>query len=660
MVAGRPGRIERGIAMCARLIRLLAVSAVLAALCGASTAFASVSPVRVSGIPRTVVKSPSLSFSLDLQNTGRTARPTLSAWLSAPRRLTPLRRITPRIPPIAADRQTTLALTSAVPASQRAGTYTVIVCAARHKLRTPGAKNCLHSGRFSLTEAIAVTPGSQPTRVTTTLDPSRAVSATIGTAGGTLATTTADGSALVLTIPPNALAGDERVTLSPLLKLSGAGLSLVTGAQLGPDGLRLLAPAQLTITPARSVSPSQQVAFGYQGSGTQFGLVPLALGAGVQVPVLRLGGVGLGQANGGQLAGRIARPPSDSRAAWLQQLAAAMRIRRLQRLHLNPRAPQNPVTQARAVLGGYYNRYVEPPLNAAGSSVGAFETAEHTTIGWERELQLLGFSPTFGPQQERHAAALLDAALLKVWVATLEGCDGSDTVEQLQAVLTVGRVAQTLGIDSIIGGDGAVQSAIQGCAQIPVTASLTVPNANWQSGSSANRVAQDTVAVTINGVLQFVQPAGGNEFALASPQEPVSEQILSATESANASAAGCQAPVFVSFATDPTQMYASFTGRLTLPADLFDAGAPGWTLDVGVAGADMASWTISCPPSMTPVPFDQAPGVMAGLAAITGATPIRLTSSKLSRAFQGGIDVLDGSTITGFVNARGTASINVP
>jgi hypothetical protein len=81
------------------------------------------------------------------------------------------------------------------------------------------------------------------------LDSTRQASEAIGPDGGTIATTDAAGVAIQLTIPPDALARETLITLTPLFKspLPDVVAPLHPGVKLEPEGLRFARPATLTL-----------------------------------------------------------------------------------------------------------------------------------------------------------------------------------------------------------------------------------------------------------------------------------------------------------------------------------------------------------------------------------------------------------------------------
>jgi hypothetical protein len=499
---------------------------------------------------------------------------------------------------------------------------------------------------------VPIVVGHRNVIVKPAFDFSRTVSSTIGSAGGTLTTITADGTTIRLTLPRNALAGDEQVSMTPLTALSGAGVQLLEGVQLAPDGLRLLEPGALDITPAHSAPKARQVAFGYQGGGSQFGLVPLALRSSVEIPLIRLGGAGLARATSAQQSAREAQPPSDIEAAWLAQLAPPLyQLRR-------HRSVKTSEQQVGRTLSGYWDGFVKPTLRAPGSSLTAWTRATTRSAGWEDEVGLLGFVPRFAADEKQVRTKVFQRALRKRWTALTGSCTaGNATLGHLQTALQLARVAQIRGTGSQLGGSAAITTGITGCAELAVQVTLGSTNSNWQSGQGANYLAQIGAIVSTGPTpLVLEQRTGNNEFAFLSAHVPIVERLTSWTLSTMYPT--CARPTFAGFTQDPNQLYASFSATLAVPPDLFvGASAPPALIAVSVSGADLAGWTTTCPQQVS---FSQAPGEMAGLSSVTAVSPIRLSSSTTTVKFQGSADILAASTITGFANEVGSVAVRIP
>ena len=139
-------------------------------------------------------------------------------------------------------------------------------------------------------------PGPCHVDVTPVIDSTRAVTANIGDSGGTLAVSTASGASMSLQIPARALDAPTSISATPIVSLAGApaGIGLIGGLQLGPDGTRLSRAAHLTLTLPAGVSTKQVVGFGYSAAGQDFHLVPpLITGQQVTISLVHFSGAGI-------------------------------------------------------------------------------------------------------------------------------------------------------------------------------------------------------------------------------------------------------------------------------------------------------------------------------------------------------------------------------
>ncbi len=519
-----------------------------------------------------------------------------------------------------------------------------------------GTGATIASARTARRQPVKIIVGAENVTVTPALDGSRSTTATVGPAGGTLSTTAQDGTTFQLTIPAGALAGAEQLTVTPLVSMARGGVKLIAGVQLAPDGLQLLKTAELAVTPARHVARASQVGFGYEGNGSEFGLMPLAVRSNIEIPVLSLGGFGVASATRGQTSRRQHHPPDDPTAAWLAQLAIPLRqIRSHRSVQANRRT-------VKGVIAAYYTGYVRPLLGSAGSSFAAWNEAATRGVGWLNEVQTLGDARQFPGYSRRLRSSIFNGALRRQWGAVTASCAANRALGDLQDALALARSAQALKKASNIGGNGAIAAALFGCAQLNLRAALNPTTVNWQSGLSSDRIFSDTVVAQIASTrLLLEQLLGTNEFTFASSPVGVTETISSWTQGATYAAQGCTKPSFVGFSANRAQMYGALAATLTVPADLFARSSPPpATVAVSVAGADLANWTTTCPPSQT-TSFSQSPGAMSGLSAVTSLTPIRINSTANSNAkkFQGSADILAGATVAGYANGNGKITVSV-
>jgi hypothetical protein len=488
------------------------------------------------------------------------------------------------------------------------------------------------------------------------LDASRSTAATIGATGGTLSTTAQNGTTLELKIPQGALAGSEKLTMTPIQSMAHGGVRFIAGVQLAPDGLELLKAAELDVHPARRTGRSGQVALGYEGTGSQFGLVPLSTRSAVAIPITTLGGFGLATATRGQISRRAHNPPSDPGAAFLQQLAIPLhQVRNRRSVHSNRRT-------VKGLLAAFYTGYVKPLLRSPGASNAAWSEAAGRGLFWSDEVQALGYGRQFPGYTRKYRRAVFNTALRHQWGAITGGCAVRRTLGALKEALVLARTAQALNRGSNIGGSAAIAAGLESCGALNLGIALNPTTVNWQSGLGSSRISQINTGVQIASTpLALEQMLGTNQFTFSSAHAAVAENINSVTLSPTYAAQGCTKPTLAGFTTDAAQMYGAFAATLTVPADLFvRTPAPPSTLAVTVAGADLASWTTTCPPGHT-ISFSQSPGAMSGLTAVTALTPVRVSSTTTSSAakFQGSADILAANTITGFANGNGKVTVTV-
>jgi len=169
--------------------------------------------------------------------------------------------------------------------------------------------------------------GESAATVHVTLDPSRAVRATLGIAGGSLVATDGQGTSFRLAIPAQALDTPTEVKLTPVVAVAGLPFSggLKAAVRIEPEGLIPAVSGLLTITPATPVAPSQQLTFSFRGlAGELYLSPPKANQAALVLPVHRFGGYGLAAGTAADLAAQLQRQPSHAEDRLTQRLAGLL------------------------------------------------------------------------------------------------------------------------------------------------------------------------------------------------------------------------------------------------------------------------------------------------------------------------------------------------
>ncbi len=135
-------------------------------------------------------------------------------------------------------------------------------------------------------------------------DQSRATSALVTTAGGSVTATGADGTTYTLDVPAGALPDDETIALEPITKIGGfpLGAGILAGVHAEPSGLQLVKPATLTIT-MRQAPAGRVIGFLYDGEGADFGTTLAFMdGPAIRLRVTHFSGFGAGAENSPELA----------------------------------------------------------------------------------------------------------------------------------------------------------------------------------------------------------------------------------------------------------------------------------------------------------------------------------------------------------------------
>ena len=228
-------------------------------------------------------------------------------------------------------------------------------------------------------EAISVTP---------VLDEALAASSLMTiTEGGAVSATGADGTTYTLTVPPDALRSEVTITMTPLSRIDGLpfGDGTALAVQLEPSGLQLDAYASLDIVSATAPSPSEQILFGYQGSGEDLSLaLPDLATDGIRILLDHFSGYGVGNGLLTDLGPIRQRLGGTAEARITSALGEALQVEKQ--------------GGAKADLDQYFQLYEEqvlkPRLAAAGKSCGNATIAFQTAAAYDRQRQLMGSEPS--------------------------------------------------------------------------------------------------------------------------------------------------------------------------------------------------------------------------------------------------------------------------
>jgi len=232
-----------------------------------------------------------------------------------------------------------------------------------------------------------------PVQVSVSLDDTRRAEQVIGTQGGRIDATGADGTAFALEIPAQAVVSDTNIVMTPVKSIDGMpfGDGNNYAIQLEPEGLHFFGTAILTIKPTVELPLDQQLMFGYQESGTNLVLAsPVVDSKEIKIQIDHFSGYGVTK---GFLADiePVRQRIGGNAETRLQSRIAEQLSRERQRQLLGGEANGDTID-----FEGYFKDYeeqvVKPRIAAAGESCAAGRSAIQTVLGFERQKQLLGMA----------------------------------------------------------------------------------------------------------------------------------------------------------------------------------------------------------------------------------------------------------------------------
>ena len=238
-------------------------------------------------------------------------------------------------------------------------------------------------------------PQPQPKSAALRLEQGRTHSATIGAAGGTVGTTSTNGTAISVAIPAGALAEETVISVTPVAKLSGIpGVRLLSGVELGPDGTALAKAATVSLSLPRATKGTFGVA--WFGVGRNVHRYPIARSSrGVTIRVAHFSGVGIGEGDPG----------------LLPKLETALTLS--------------------------YAREVRPLLRKGAEDDSVFEAAVAAGTGWLKATELVGLQARFARFRDE-ANVLLEQVFKTGIKRASERCRNHD-LTQLYRIAKIGQ-----------------------------------------------------------------------------------------------------------------------------------------------------------------------------------------------------------------------------
>lgn len=357
-----------------------------------------------------------------------------------------------------------------VPVTTKPGAYKLLACAdAGRAVKEKGERNNCRAAsltvralRLNMPRAIGTPapgggtlPGAgTPITVAPALEFAGAVTEVVPATGGSLVTTSGNGTTYTLEFPPDALFADTRITMTPVTSLEGAPLSggLAGAVKLEPEGLTLNEPATLTVDPGGAPPPlDQQTGVIAEGDGESFHQYPLSFGPQLQLQLMHFSIAGAGGTTPGDRAAMDARPPVTSQAQWEQRVAE--RIRQARQSEESGIPDTNWPDELEPVHLSYYDNVVRPAMLAAINDDAAVGAGIREGLGWLRKIELFGDAsdPDYD-SRVNEVYETLELILVNALDRAKSACQQHD-LRAIQRIVQVARTAALLGIDLGTGLD---------------------------------------------------------------------------------------------------------------------------------------------------------------------------------------------------------------
>lgn len=254
---------------------------------------------------------------------------------------------------------------------------------------------------------------SDPAAVQT--DTTRSARATIGSAGGKLSVTAADGRRYTLTVPPGTLSAPTEITATPVVSMGAAPLAtgLKGAVRFAPAGLKFAQPASLLVEGAAPLRPGlRAVGFSRSDDGQVMRLLlPRTTSGAFEIAVFHFSDVGVAEATEADIANV---PPATPAEVVFERIHEQL-----------ARSVIETDAQAEAALGLIFDQMVKPALDAAtaADNTALREQALLAYEGWLRAFVQVDVAPDAATVNAKLAGDLSSArpqavALLKRQMAS--------------------------------------------------------------------------------------------------------------------------------------------------------------------------------------------------------------------------------------------------
>jgi hypothetical protein len=264
-----------------------------------------------------------------------------------------------------------------------------------------------------------------------TLDEPNSVSAEVTPEEGVkMETTAADGTHYILDIPPNAIRGTEKVTVTvtPVLDIENLPLTggFMAAVHFAPEGLLLYKAAILSIELPTLVSSDELMGFSYQGLGNKihfFPILPLGItSSSFAVEIIHFSGAGIG----------TGCPPcnwtdSTTSDGYRQRMSCLMNEACVLGWDSGDPLLRN---RLRSTMRAWFLDLVLPTIKAA-TTMKELDDAGHGFMLWEQTAQQFGIDDYLLPELNTGKEEM-GLAVKRIFSVLLENLNAANTVDAVR------------------------------------------------------------------------------------------------------------------------------------------------------------------------------------------------------------------------------------
>ena len=329
--------------------------------------------------------------------------------------------------------------------------------------------------------------------------------------GGSLSATAADGTVFTLSVPANAIASDQDISMTPVSGVSGFPFpgGLAAGVDLQPDGLVLLPGATLTIHTPSPIPATEETPVAWNGSGEDFFLFPPTPAAGdLQLFISHFGGYGVARGTDTERAAQLPREPLADGDLLNHQLSPLLRAGRVAALPAAKVArPQQTLdwkSDYKTQMDLRYTLFLKQDMTNFSGDPDVCVRLIPEVIYWEDQVNYyLGPIDQQFPGRDEEIQTFFTSMLKKALETTHSRCQND--VNEIKHISPLLWLAQRRGIQVQLEANDAIRCL---SFRLDFTSSVTVSQPTPQGAIQTTEVVKGNVILTTPTLQSFTQGTG--------------------------------------------------------------------------------------------------------------------------------------------------------